>query len=148
MGLPEFKKRGKEAHKTPKKMFEAFAKAAKNLKPSVPEEDSEDLFAKIDQDSNGKIDEEEFFNAVGGCGSCEEEFGSDGMSVPEFKKRLAGKYKTPRKAFDAFDKKKKNDEISDEELSDGGKKLKPAVDEGDAAGVFEKLDKNGDEKVD
>jgi Ca2+-binding EF-hand superfamily protein len=161
--MEQLRHRLKAKYDTPEGAFEAidklqaknggislpeFVKAVSELDPPITAEDAKVLFDKIDQDANGGLDVEEFYDEIGGCKTCKDEFPIEPVSVEEAKKRMKAKYKSPKSAFEALDVSEQDGEISLEELQAGGVLLVPKISPDDAKEVFHDLDTDGSGGVD
>lgn len=161
--MEQLRHRLKARHGTPEAAFESidkiakrngvispeeFVKAVSELNPPISADDAKVLFDQLDDDANGGLDAEEFYDEIGGCRSCSDEFPLEPVSIAEAKKRLKSKYDTPKNAFEATDVAEQDGEISLQEFVDGANKLVPKISVEDAEKLFNGLDKDGGGGVD
>merc|ERR1711988_1239561 len=104
--------------------------ASSHLEDPVGKKDASAIKKKIDKNGDDKVDKAEFYEGLGGCKSCKDDFAADGVTLPEFKKRGKATHKTPKKMFEAFSGGKPT--ISKKAFAKAAKKLKPEVPEDDS----------------
>jgi len=166
--LPEFKRRAKATHGTPKKTFDAmdankdgkispeeFIAACAKLKPPISKESAVPLFQELDKDGNGHISPEEFYEATGspeefaaepaaGAGAAPRTPAESAVSPEEAKRRMKEAFGNGKEAWEAIAGKGAT-EITPEQFKE--KMAELGIPPGEAEKLFKKMDANGDGKI-
>ena len=97
------------------------------MKPPIHSSTTDGLFKVLDENGDGFITPEEFYNAVGSQDAFSPSPGETGyIGLPEYRKRAKKAHGTPKEAFDAMDA-NGNGKVTSEEFFEHCAKLDPPI---------------------